>query len=229
MKTKLLFIFACTFMFGQDSLSQDLKLKSAVITFNPAKIAKNTTGINLGVFDSYQKQKINGINLQINPITLLYPLLPQAIPVPSEDEVTVILNGIHISTGGMMDGAKLNGLGISIYHHARVTNGFSANLFNNTSGILNGIHVSGAANNSEKGAGITFAFMGNYSEKFTGLQIGGFNEAKQMKGLQIGFVNKSENLKGIQVGIVNNNKNGRNFQLGFWNKNTKRTLPILNF
>lgn len=231
MKTKLLllFIFACTFTFAQDSLSQDLKLKSALITFNPAKIAKNTTGINLGILDEYENQTINGINLQANPFSLIYPLIPKAIPAPTEANATVVVNGIHFSTGGMTDGKQLNGLGISMYHHSMETNGISVNFFNNTSTKLNGIHVSGFANTSSKGRGINIAVLENDSEDFKGLLIAAFNSAEKMKGLQIGISNKSDKMKGVQLGLINKNINGRNFQIGFWNKNAKRTLPILNF
>ena len=231
MKTKLLllFIFTCMFTFGQDSLNLDLKLKSTLITFNPAKIVKNTTGINLGIMDDYEHQTINGINLQANPIFLLYPLIPKAIPAPTEANATVVVNGIHFSTGGMTDGKQLNGLGISMYHHSMETNGISVNFYNNTSTKLNGVYVSGFANNSAKGRGINISVLANHSEDFKGLLIGAFNSATKMKGLQIGISNQTENMKGIQVGIVNKNKNGRNFQIGLWNKNAKRTLPILNF
>ena len=83
MKTKLLIlsIFIIVLFFGQDSINQDLQLKSALVTFNPSKVAKNTNGINLGVMDAYKKQRINGINIQANPITLLYLLIPKAIEI----------------------------------------------------------------------------------------------------------------------------------------------------
>ena len=151
----------------------------------------------------------------MNPLVLIYPLILRGIEVPAEEEATVVVNGIHVSTGGMTDGNSVNGIGVSAYHHAVKTNGISANFYNNTSGTLNGIHVSGFANNSEKGAGITIAAIGNYSENFSGLQVSFFNEAKSMKGIQIGLSNKSERLKGLQLGL--------------WNKNGKRSLPIINF
>lgn len=202
-----------SFSFAQDSLSIR---KTKVIAFSPKKfIADNANGINFGILDEYDHQKINGINFQLNPFVLIYPLLPKGIDVPTEQNATVTVNGLSISTGGMTDGKKLNGIAISAYHHAMITNGISANFYNNTSGKLNGIHVSGFANNSDKGAGITVAAMGNYSENFSGIQLAFFNEAKSMKGVQIGLSNKSDKLKGLQVGL--------------WNKNGKRSLPIFNF
>ena len=205
-------MFVSSMFFGQDSL----RTKSALFTVNPQNFSnKITTGINVGIMDDYVKQKIYGINIQANPISLFYPLIPNALPVPSEAQSTVSINGLHISTGGMMDGEKLNGIGISVYHHCRITNGVSVNFYNNTSGILNGIHVSGFVNSSKKGKGITMAFLGNYSDDFSGLQISCSNESKKMRGIQIGLVNNSKNLKGIQIDL--------------WNINEKRKFPIINW
>ncbi|MBW8524340.1 hypothetical protein K0U91_10045 [Chryseobacterium chendengshani] len=213
MKTKLSIIALCIslIIFGQESL----KIKSSLLTVNPQKIIRNTNGFNVGILDDYQKQRINGINFQINPLTLLYPLIPQAISVPTENKSTVTVNGLHLSTGGMMDGKKLNGLGISMYHHSRTTNGFSVNFFNNTSGDLNGFHISGFANSSEKGIGLNMAFLGNDSNDFKGLQISMCNESEKMRGVQIGLVNKTKNLRGLQFGL--------------WNVNEKRKFPIINW
>ncbi len=210
----LLNVLISMVLHGQDHDS--VKIKPAVFSVNPKKsVTRNTSGINIGVLDIYKKQKINGLNLQANPLSLIYPLIPKAIPVPTEETSTVTVNGLHISTGGMVDGEKLNGVGISIYHHARVTNGVSVNFYNNTSGNLTGIHISGFANSSEKGYGLHMAFIGNDSDDFKGLQISGFNESKKMRGVQIGLVNKAGNLKG--------------FQLGLWNVNEKRKLPLINW
>lgn len=214
MKTNLLVIalVMSSLYFGQDSL----KIKSALVTVNPQnKNLRNTNGLNVGVLDDYQKQRINGLNLQANPISLIYPLIPKALPVPSKEASTVTVSGLHLSTGGMVDGEKLNGLGISIYHHCRITNGVSVNFYNNTSGILNGIHISGFVNNSLKGNGLNVAFLGNYSDDFKGMQVAIFNQSEKMKGMQIGMVNKSKKMKGLQIGL--------------WNENEKRKLPLINW
>mgnify|MGYP000559902163 CR=1 FL=1 len=229
MKTKLLIlsIFICAFSFGQDSLKQDLKLKSGLVTFNPSKVTRNTNGINLGILDEYQKQRINGINLQANPITLLYLLIPKAIELPKKGEETVTVNGLHISTGGMMDGKKLNGIGISMYHIAQETNGISINGFNSNIGKMNGVQISWLNNSIEKGNGLQLSFS-NGAEKFNGLQIGLGNEIDSGSGIQIGIYNSTNKLKGLQLGLINKSEN-RGFQIGFWNKNSKRTMPIINF
>ncbi len=229
MKTKLLILsmFICTFYFGQDSLKQDLKIKSALVTFNPSKIAKNTNGINLGILDAYQKQRINGINIQANPITLIYLLIPKAIEIPKEGEETVTINGLHISTGGMTEGKKLNGIGISMYHITQETNGISINGFNSNIGKMNGLQISWLNNSIEKGNGLQLSFS-NGAEKLNGLQIGIFNEINSGNAFQMGLYNSTKKLKGLQVGVINKSEN-RGFQIGFWNKNSKRTMPFINF
>lgn len=229
MKTKifLALIFVSSILFGQDSLQQDLKVKSALVTFNPSKVARNTNGLNLGVLDDYQKQRINGINIQANPITLLYLLIPKAIEIPTEGEETVTINGLHLSTGGMMDGKRLNGVGISMYHIAQETNGISVNGFNSNIGKMNGLQISWLNNAIKKGNGLQLSFS-NEAEKFNGLQIGIGNEIDSGNGVQIGFYNSTKKLKGVQVGVINRSEK-RGLQIGFWNRNSKRTMPFINF
>lgn len=204
-----------TFLFSQNADSISLR-KTKFISFSPKRIlSNNVNGINIGVFDDYDGQKINGINLQLNPIVIIYPLLPKAIPAPERDKGSVVINGIHISTSGTTDAKEMNGIGVSMYHHAFATNGISANFYNNTSKKLNGIHVSGFSNNTDVGNGLNIAFLGNYAEKFNGVQIGFSNETENLKGAQVGFFNKANKIKGLQIGL--------------WNKNNKRSLPIINF
>ena len=227
MKTRLLvtmYLFLGVFICGQNSI----QLKTKLITINPSRELKNTAGLNLGIFDDYQKQKIMGINLQLNPITLIYLLAPNTIEVPDEGNETVSVNGLHVSTGGMMDGKSLNGLGISMYHIAQKSNGITLNGFNNNSGKLNGIHISGLNNSAENANGL-FVSLSNDAVKLNGLQVGIVNDTGVGNGMQVGFYNSTTNLKGIQIGVINRSKSSKGFQLGFWNKNAKRTLPLINF
>lgn len=229
MKTRLLFtahLFFGILLFGQDSYQPPIKTQ--LITLNPSQEIKNTAGLNLGIFDDYQKQKITGMNIQLNPITLIYLLAPKEIEVPKEGDETVSINGIHISTGGMMDGKSLNGLGLSMYHVAQKTNGITLTGFNNNSRKLNGVHISGLSNSAEKANGLLIS-LSNEAEKLNGLQLGLVNELGTGTGLQIGLYNRSTKLKGAQIGLINKTKNKKGFQLGFWNKNAKRTLPLINF
>lgn len=229
MKTKLFLAVSLLlgiFIFGQDTLKTTLK--SQIVTVNPSANPKNTTGLNLGILDHYENQKISGLNFQLNPISLIYLLIPQEIPVPKEGKGTVSINGIHFSTGGMLEGKILNGMGISMYHIAEKTNGITVNGFNNSSGKLNGVHVSLINNSAVSGAGILVS-LSNTTEKFTGIQVGGSNENVKGKGVQVGILNRGDRFKGAQIGLINKNTSGRSFQLGFWNKNSKRTLPLINF
>ena len=229
MKTRLFlaaYLLFGIFLFGQDSYQ--LPIKTQLITLNPSQEIKNTAGLNLGIFDDYQTQKISGINVQLNPITLIYLLAPTEIEVPKEGTETVTINGIHLSTGGMTDGKALNGVGLSMYHIAQETNGITLNGFNNNSGKLNGLHISGLNNSAEKGNGILVA-LSNSAGKYNGLQLGILNDIGNGNGLQVGLYNRSTKLKGVQIGLINKTKDRKGFQLGFWNKNAKRTLPLINF
>lgn len=207
--------FSITFLFSQNADSIYVR-KTKVISFSPKKnLSNNVNGINMGILDAYDGQKINGLNLQFNPFVIIYPLLPKAIPAPEKDKGSVVINGIHISTSGTTDAKEMNGIGVSMYHHAFATSGITLNFYNNTSKKLNGIHVSGFSNNADDGNGLNVAVLGNYAEKFNGLQIGLSNETENLKGLQLGLFNKTNEMKGLQI--------------GFWNKNGKRSLPIINF
>ena len=229
MKTRLFLTAHLLFgilLFGQDSYQPSIRTQ--LITLNPSQEIKNTAGLNLGIFDDYQKQKITGMNIQLNPITLIYLLAPKEIEVPKEGDETVSINGIHISTGGMMDGKSLNGLGLSMYHVAQDTNGITLTGFNNNSGKLNGVHISGLSNSAEKANGLLIS-LSNDAEELNGIQLGLVNELGTGNGLQVGLYNRSTKLKGAQIGLINKTKNKKGFQLGFWNENAKRTLPLINF
>ena len=230
MKIKFLMmigLFAGSVINAQDSLQIE-KIKSKAITFTPKAQVENTNGINLGVMDNYQSQTINGFNLQGNPFSLIYPLLPRAIEVPTDEQATVSINGLHISTGGATNAKKLNGIGISMYHVAQTTNGFTVNGFNNNSGKLNGLHISFINNSADTGKGLLISFS-NTADQFGGVQLGIYNYTGTMKGLQAGAVNVSKDNKGLQIGLVNKTDRNKGLQIGFWNKNAKRTLPLINF
>ena len=168
------------------------------------------------------------ILLEVLYYSLIYFLFPKALPVPTKDNSTVTVNGLHFSTGGMMNGEKLNGVGASAFHHARITNGLTMNIFNNTSGKLNGLHISGFYNDAETGNGMLIA-VNNDVGNFNGIQLGIMNNTELGRGLQIGVYNKTKKQKGLQIGLINKTEAKKGFQIGFWNKNSKRTLPLINF
>lgn len=230
MKIKFLMmigLFAGNIINAQDSV-QVQEIRSKIITFSPKTEVENTNGINIGVLDSYHSQRINGFNLQGNPFSLIYLLLPHEIAVPSDDAATVSINGLHISTGGITDAKKLNGIGISMYHIAQATNGFTVNGFNNNSGMLNGLHISLINNSAHNGHGLLVSFS-NTADRFGGVQVGFYNKTEIMRGLQAGAVNISKDNKGVQIGLVNKTGKNKGIQIGFWNKNARRTLPLINF
>ena len=76
--------------------------------------------------------------------------------------------------------------------------------------------VNGSTGNDSMG--LSWAFIANYSDtytgvdlglinwsktKFTGIQWGAVNVANELHGLQMGWVNYAENLRGVQIGFVN--------------------------
>ena len=83
--------FGITFLFSQNTDSISLR-KTKFISFSPKKnLSDNVNGINVGVLDAYDGQKMNGFNLQFNPIVIIYPLLPKAIPAPEKDNGSVVI------------------------------------------------------------------------------------------------------------------------------------------
>lgn len=224
-------ILVCTLLSSLFTFAQNVEIEKAKwspVTINPTNQSRNTNGLNLGILDAYEKNKINGLNVQLNPITLIYLLIPTEIKTPKKGTETISINGLHLSTGGVFNGGTFNGVGISMYHVAQKTNGISFNGFNNNSAQLNGVHISWLNNSTENGNGILVAFS-NTADKFNGIQIALVNEIAYGNGLQVGFFNTTTNLKGIQIGIINKSKSRKGLQLGFWNKNAKRTLPFINF
>ncbi len=69
-----------------------------------------------------------------------------------------------------------------------------AGLYNSNSRNFNGIFQIGAYNRVD---------MNSY-----GVQIGGFNDSRDVYGLQIGIVNRTKTLHGVQIGLLNFAKNG---------------------
>jgi hypothetical protein len=87
-------------------------------------------------------------------------------------------------------------------------------------GIING-------STGSDSQGLSWAFIANYSDtytgidlgmvnwskvKFTGVQWGAVNVANEFHGLQLGWVNYAENLRGLQLGFVNVARNNSWFK-----------------
>ena len=64
-----------------------------------------------------------------------------------------------------------------------------------------------------------------------GVQIGLFNEARQIRGVQLGLLNLAEKIEGVQVGLINRAETAYGFQVGGVNVIRDSEIvffPILN-
>ncbi len=220
------------FLFGLHSNAQDSTSieKKTFFSFTPqakhAKIVNGMTfGLGLEAFEGSTIPKVNGLNLEINPLSPLIFLF--ANPHGFEENITSKVNGISISTGNI-GAAKINGVCISFLNFGHTINGLSLNASYNYNTNLRGLHISTFFNISENGEGLFLAFS-NSSQKLMGGQIGVFNRGDSFNGFQIGILNKSDSFKGIQLGLFNNTKKQKGIQIGLWNTNSKRSMPILNW
>jgi len=225
MKTKIFLIAAVlfnSFMFSQDSLEithQKTRLV-AITPLNNKVSTVNGLAFGLGLDSQYlfkeetalKLQKVNGFNLEVNPLGILFWFFYD--PSRIKNVETVQVNGLNISPAGYLRGISHNGAGISLYNYGHT---------------MNGAMVSLANFDIEKGNGVFVAVLGVSSREMTGLSLAAFNDAEILRGVQIGLVNHNIDGKGLQIGLVNKSKRMKGLQIGFWNKNGKRTLPLINF
>ena len=214
-------------LFSQDTFVKPI---TRVFAFTPKqngieKVNGMAFGLGIDAFNEGTILKVNGLNLEVNPVSFLYFLF--AGPSEFSVEAAFVVNGLHLSTGNRQEG-KINGLCISFLNMNHAVNGLSLNLAYNYATELNGIHLSSFANSSESAKGLFFA-MSNHSKVTNGFQLGVFNKSEVLKGIQLGVLNKSKDIKGIQIGLVNLTNKGKGLQLGFWNVNDKRSMPIINW
>lgn len=237
MKNKVLLIamIFSVFGFSQDTLKIATDtLETRIFSFTPRskKVSKVNgltfgLGVNCLLDDNSSIKKINGINIEVNPVSLLVVLFADPDKVSWTGNADFVLNGLNISSG-TNNNAIINGMNISLFNISNTNNGVSINGFYNYSKDLNGLHISGIANSCENSNGLLMAIINN-SDILKGIQIGGFNKSVDSKGLQIGLYNKSVNHIGIQIGLFNFTNKMKGLQLGFWNINGKRSMPFLNF
>lgn len=88
---------------------------------------------------------------------------------------------------------KLSGLSISLFTHARDTDGMQLGAFTLTERDMWGVQM-GAINVTQGGV--------------RGVQLGLVNYAWYIRGVQLGLVNYSYRLKGVQLGLINIAHNG---------------------
>jgi hypothetical protein len=235
MKTNFLILFLTSFFcaFSQE-VSKD-SLKTVVFSFTPrTKKVEKVNGLAIGLgYDMFENSKItevNGINLEVNPFTLLYLMFDDPSRRGFPEEATVKINGLSIGTGhsNQNDDVAYSGLSISLINSGFSNNGISINGFRNYVTNMNGLHVSGFGNFSKNMNGLSLSLT-NTSENGNGIQIGLLNGAANFNGIQIGLFNESSKYRGVQIGLVNKTKSQKGLQLGFWNINNKRSFPFLNW
>jgi hypothetical protein len=235
MKKIVLVVLVCGFskLFGQETIRYETH--SQIFSLSPiAKRVDKVNGLVLGVghYDSryIDKQTINGINLEANPMGLAIPFfifyLPEIISknkqnidkdslqiVDIEKEKPLIqLNGLNVSSGCFMTATNVNGLSVSPFNKINKMNGINITALGLKSDVLNGFSLGGY----------------NGTNKLNGVCIGLFNETYCLKGMQIGFYNFSVANSGVQIGVFNMSKS-KGFQIGLWNINNKRSMPFINW
>lgn len=236
MKTNFLILFLASFFFGfsQEKGPQN-NLKTVVFSLTPrtSKVQQvNGLAIGLGydINADSKIKKVNGLNVEINPFTLLYFMFDDPTRRGFPEESTIKINGLSVGTGhsNQNEDVAYSGLSVSLINSGFSCNGISVNGLYNYATKMNGLHISGFGNVSKNMNGLCLSFSNN-SENFNGIQIGVFNDADYFNGVQIGIANKSSKYKGIQIGLINKTKSQNGLQVGFWNINNKRSFPFLNW
>jgi len=241
MKTKFLLVMVLitNFISAQDSIPvstvESIETHSQIFSLSPiSKKVDKVNGVVFGV-GHYQnkhieKQTINGVNVDINPIGLGLPMfiiyLPDIINKGTlferqySDAIVIIdtnypriqMNGLNISAGCFFTNSSMNGLNISLLNRFNKMNGISVTPLGTQANVMNGI---------------SFGIYNGFNN-CNGLSVGLLNESINTKGIQLGIYNSAHSLKGIQIGVFNmSKKNG--FQLGIWNVNSKRSMPFINW
>lgn len=241
MKTKflLLLVLATNFISAQDSIPypefESIKTHSQIFSLSPiSKKVDKVNGLVFGV-GHYQnkrieKQTINGINVDVNPIGASIPFIIVFIPdmirkgtfLDKEDPNFIVnidknypriqMNGLNVSAGCFFTEVSMNGLNISLLNRFNKMNGISITPIGTQANVMNGFSV-----------GIYNGFNKN-----SGLSIGLLNESMNLKGIQFGVYNSVHEMKGIQIGVFNVSRK-KGLQLGIWNVNSKRSMPFINW
>ena len=203
-KLTLIFIFFSLNIFAQN-LENKLQRKTIrnIFSFIPSNVDK-VNGLSLGVWAENLKSekdslKINGINLEINPI-IFFIYIRGGIYIPDID------NDLSYTENRKRkyNLTDIDGLNLSIPGFSNVNskiNGLSLTPLTICTGEINGVSISGITNCSYNMNGVSICGIYNSSNKVNGIQIGLFNRAKRLRGIQIGL----------------------------WNKNEKRSLPFINW
>ena len=207
-------------------------MRSQIFSLSPVSSkVYNVNGMTFGIghiFTEKLPKKVNGLNVEVNPLTPLI-LMFQDWERVDNDSLKMTMNGLHLSTGGFSGGVKLNGVGISVYNVSYASNGFSITGFYNVAKHLNGLHISGLYNGADTAKGVFVAAVNDVND-FKGARIGIFNNSIDTSGLSIGIINinKAE-MRGVQIGLYNKTTKCKGLQIGVWNVNSKRSFPFINW
>ncbi|WP_395075197.1 LA_2272 family surface repeat-containing protein [Flavobacterium sp.] len=191
-KLTLISIFFSLNIFAQN-VENKLEGKTVrnIFSFIPSNVDK-VNGLSLGVWAENLKSakdslKINGINLEINPI-IFFVYIRGGIYIPNID------NDLAYVESRKFNLADIDGLNLSVPGFSNTSskiNGLSLTPFTMCAGEINGITISGITNCSYNLNGISICGIYNSSNQVKGLQIGLFNRAKKLRGFQIGLWNKN--------------------------------------
>ncbi|MGV3461272.1 MAG: hypothetical protein ACO1N9_12545 [Flavobacterium sp.] len=211
---------------GINAAAQEFETTKTQYIFSFTPIAKDVSQVNGLAFgighstaglwrddDEFRPVTVNGLNIEVNPLTPFILLFADPAKV-NNDKPLIVNNGVYLAVGGMRGNAVINGLSVAVFDVTVKNNGIGINALYNVSKELNGIHISGLANAAENSG--------------AGLMIAPFNRAGDYKGLQLGLSNKATGASWVQIGLFNKSA-GRGFQMGLWNINGKRSLPFINF
>lgn len=209
------------FLVSLSVFSQNDSISSTVFSLTPRSnkdLRVNGIAIGLGINmgDENTLSQINGLNIEINPLSILILMFDDPSRRGFSESSTATISGISLSSGHSNQNEDIvyNGLQLSLFSAGHSCNGISLNGFFNYATNMNGIHGS---------------FLLNYSKKSNGLFVSFSNYSEINNGLQVGVFNKTENFYGVQLGVINKTKKQKGLQIGLWNINSKRSMPFLNW
>jgi hypothetical protein len=96
---------------------------------------------------------------------------------------------------------RINGFSIAVWGE-NPQSAFALGFVNGSTGESKGL-AWGLYNYTEKYTGVQLGIVNTSSELFVGLQDGVVNWSKEVHGVQLGVFNYTENLQGVQLGFAN--------------------------
>jgi hypothetical protein len=187
-KITILFIFCSINIFAQNIQTRAVRNFFSLIPSNVDEI----NGLSLGVWAQNLKSekdslKINGVNLEINPL-ILFGYIRGIVSIDDVDDDSAFYEN---RKNGLTD---IDGLNISIpgfSNNSSKVKGFNLTPFTICTGEINGVSISGITNCNYNLNGVSICGIYNSSNQVKGSQIGLFNRAKKLRGIQIGLWNKN--------------------------------------